>query len=75
MSSQSYGNHTMVEAWDQGSGKIRQAPFRNNLTRRNLNILESNFQLMLKKCQIEAYQPHLHLQTLKRSDCLDIFAE
>lgn len=40
MTSQNYGTHTMMEAVDHAGSKIRQAPFRNNITRRNLNILE-----------------------------------
>ena len=40
MTSQNYGSHALAEAWNQGSGKLRQQPFRNNITRRNVNILE-----------------------------------
>lgn len=40
MSSQNYGNHAMLEAWERGTGKQSQSNFRNNLTRRNVNILE-----------------------------------
>lgn len=39
MTTQKYGNHAMAEAWELGTGKLRQAPSRNNLTRRNCNII------------------------------------
>lgn len=41
MTSQYYGAHAQAEAWEQGTGKLNQSSFKNNLTRRNVNILES----------------------------------
>lgn len=40
MTEQAYGTHAMIEANTIGSGKLNQSSFKNNLTRRNLNILE-----------------------------------
>lgn len=40
MTEQSYGSHAMTEANYINSGKVNQSTFKNNLTRRNLNILE-----------------------------------
>lgn len=64
MSSQNYGNHSMMEAWERGTGKRNQSDFRNNITRRNVNIIESTSHF-IKECPIVAYQPLLHLLTLR----------
>ncbi len=63
MTEQAYGSHTMTEANFITSGKLNQSSFKNNLTRRNMQILESTHLFHIRN----APKKHLHFFSLRQS--------